>query len=99
MQSASHSASQSRSMPSWDVSCAATALFQSSQSSAMTIASGMPTPFLSFETPASQDFRGLCDGGGTVRACLVAQADVGAATDSRQLLDSRGHGACSHHGL
>jgi len=29
----------------------------------------------------------------------VSDAGVGAATDSRQNLDSRVHGDCSHHGL
>ena len=43
----------SRSMPSLGVACAATTLFQRSRSSAMTIASGMPTPFMSCETTAA----------------------------------------------
>ena len=70
--------SQSGSMPFWGVAFSATTLFQRIRSSAMTTASGMPTPLMSFETTDSQEFRRLpggvfhCDGVGIAIVCLVS---------------------------
>src|SRR6218665_68896 len=73
-------------MSSWNVACAATTLFQSPRSSAMTIASGMLTSFISFETTDCQEVRSLpgalfhCDGVGIAIARLVSLAGPDLAT-------------------
>src|SRR6218665_1976168 len=77
-------------MSSWDVACAATTLFQSPRSSIMTIASGMLTSFISFETTDSQEVRGLpgglfrCDGVGIAIARLVSLAGPDLATSPKR---------------
>ena len=82
-----YSITHSGSMSSWGVACAATTFFQRIRSSAMVIASGIPT---SFETTDSQQFRGLlgglfhCDGVGAARACLVSLARSNLATWSKR---------------